>query len=385
MRVSVDIMADENIHPQIKFDQFDLPFRQYLAAVRQTLTQFYLSHFNTINPQRIDANSPFEWNATLANGNSPKRGVLLTHGLLDSPYSLRAVGKIFSDNDFLVRSVLLPGHGTSPENLLTVNYQDWVNCVEYAIKTLQQDVDEVYLVGFSAGSSLSLIHAHLMQNIKGLILLSPAFKIRSKLIQLSKTMHRMRIINKNLGWHNLTSETDYAKYRSVSYNMAHNAYALSQLNQRIAEQHSLNCPMLLAISDADETVAYQPAIDFFLKSRNPKSRCILYSKHPQHQFPLDPRLIIRSSVYPEYNVVDYSHVCIPLSINDPHYGPNGDYVPMLHLPKHHPRAQAIRNNDIMFGALSHQNLKKYPLRRLTFNPDFDFLRQQIQHFIDLNE
>jgi alpha-beta hydrolase superfamily lysophospholipase len=82
--------------------------------------------------QNTPAKFPQNWNRTYELVPEKIRGgVLLIHGLSDSPYSLRHIGEIFLRNGFYVLSVRLPGHGTAPAGLLGVSWEDW-----YAIVTM---------------------------------------------------------------------------------------------------------------------------------------------------------------------------------------------------------------------------------------------------------
>ena len=51
---------------------------------------------------------------------APASGVLLLHGLTDSPYSLRALGRTLHAAGHHVLGLRLPGHGTAPSALLGV-------------------------------------------------------------------------------------------------------------------------------------------------------------------------------------------------------------------------------------------------------------------------
>src|SRR5438552_16089884 len=106
----------------------------------------------------------------------------MVHGLFDCPFVMRDVGEHLQKQNLLVRSHLLPGHGTVPGALLNVSYQDWINAANYAITNLSKDVEKIFLVGFSTGASLMLYHAlqQSNKNIAGLILLAPAIQLYSK-------------------------------------------------------------------------------------------------------------------------------------------------------------------------------------------------------------
>ncbi|GIT63574.1 MAG: hypothetical protein Ct9H300mP21_11200 [Pseudomonadota bacterium] len=59
-----------------------------------------------------------------------KIGVLLLHGLLQTPAEVRPPAKRFHDSGFTVSGVLLPGHGTTPENLNETSRQNGLEPVK---------------------------------------------------------------------------------------------------------------------------------------------------------------------------------------------------------------------------------------------------------------
>jgi len=353
-------------------------FSHYLTKMKSQLFQFHASEKE--GAQRVEANSPFEWIPPDWKNSPSKKGVLLVHGLLDSPYSLKAIGKIFLKEQFLVRSILLPGHGTSPEELLNVSFKDWVKATRIAVDDLHYEVDELFLVGFSGGASLSLINTAHLKKLKGVALLSPAFQLRSKLLPFARWMATLGNFYPPFTWYERLEENDYAKYQSVSYHLGKEAYELCQFNHSFLSKNPLSCPVFMALSEADETVCPKAALHFF-KSHvashpHESNRCIIYNKNIE-VFD-SPHIISRTSYFPELHILDFSHVCLPIPLSDPHYGLHGDYVPPLHMLE---RGENIPVSKIFYGALSRENLQTYSLRRLHFNPDFDFLKRHLQNFI----
>jgi hypothetical protein len=108
-----------------------LSFADYVARNRAMLRRV---HAGAADLDRIiDGNAPFEL-APLP-GFAPgqqkayRRGVLLTHGLSDSPYTMRHLAEFFRQNGFRVMAILLPGHGTQPGDLLDVTWQEWAKAL----------------------------------------------------------------------------------------------------------------------------------------------------------------------------------------------------------------------------------------------------------------
>jgi hypothetical protein len=58
-----------------------------------------------------------DWNRTFElPADGPGGGVLLLHGMTDSPYSLRALGDALNRRGYWVLGLRLPGHGTVPQD-----------------------------------------------------------------------------------------------------------------------------------------------------------------------------------------------------------------------------------------------------------------------------
>jgi len=83
-------------------------------------------------------------------------GVLLVHGLTSTPQAMRALGEALARNGLEVEALLLPGHGTQPEDLLGVRWEDWHEQVRNGVQALRQRCDAVFVCGQSLGGSLAL-------------------------------------------------------------------------------------------------------------------------------------------------------------------------------------------------------------------------------------
>ena len=83
-------------------------------------------------------------------------GVLVLHGYTGSPHSVRPLGEAFADAGFSVELPLLPGHGTSVEDLLACRFHDWAEAAEAALESLAARSDRVVVAGLSMGGTLAL-------------------------------------------------------------------------------------------------------------------------------------------------------------------------------------------------------------------------------------
>ncbi len=84
-------------------------------------------------------------------------GVLVLHGFTGSTQSIRALGEGLHERyGFSVVAPRLPGHGTSPEDMETTGYLDWVGEAERALQELSARRRLVFVTGLSMGGSLTL-------------------------------------------------------------------------------------------------------------------------------------------------------------------------------------------------------------------------------------
>ena len=114
-----------------------------------------------------------------AEGARPRRGILLLHGLADMPLAMRDLAGALAARCFLVRAMLLPGHGARAGDLLAVTRGDWLAAARFGVKTLKEDPGAVFVGGFSLGGLLS-VHALLEDDaMSGAFVFSPALSRRS--------------------------------------------------------------------------------------------------------------------------------------------------------------------------------------------------------------
>jgi esterase/lipase len=374
--------------PGIKYPVYDLnlSFEDYIEQSTKQIANNRLDLENYTNPDFIiKANSPFElkptWLSSSTAEQGKKYGVLLLHGLYDCPFIMQDIGQYLHGLQFLVRSILLPGHGTVPGGLLNVAYQDWLQATHYGITSLAKEVDAIFLVGFSTGASLAL-HYHLQNtphNIAGLILLAPAIQI-SALSCLAKYPPKF-----SAHWLHTDEENDYTKYKSFTYNSAYQVYLLTQAIKALSQKKSLACPVFISMSADDQTVSSKATLQYFKKYCTQQSEVVFYTKDKSVLH--DPRIIQRDAAYPQWNIINMSHVSLPIAANNIHYGMRGDYIHASHVMENlHAEKKYVYGTintwkEDVLNSLSQIGLRKNYHVRLTFNPDFDFLQQAIGRFM----
>jgi carboxylesterase len=108
--------------------------------------------------------------------------LLLLHGFTSHPLlTLGPLPQVLREAGFAVSQPALPGHGTRPENLLKVRWQDWLLAAREAYAALPEPRG---VVGLSMGA---LLAAHLAAErpTRALVALAPALALKSPLAPLA--------------------------------------------------------------------------------------------------------------------------------------------------------------------------------------------------------
>ncbi len=127
-----------------------------------------------------------------------KKAVLLIHGWTSTPYEVRRLGKYLNQNGFTAYGPCLSGHGTRPEDLERVRWNDWMRDAREAYARLKKDHEKVYVAGTSIGSNIALMLAKERDDISGLVLMATPYKLKfeSFIVLLAKVTRRFFQYNK---------------------------------------------------------------------------------------------------------------------------------------------------------------------------------------------
>jgi alpha-beta hydrolase superfamily lysophospholipase len=415
-------------------DELFVQLEEKVYAHTATGPDYALVRYSTgsaADPQhhRPNWNRSFELNA-----DAPVGGVLLLHGMSDSPYSLRALGETLNQRGYQVLGLRLPGHGTAPSGLTSVSWQDMAAAVRLGMEQLASRVGQapIHIIGYSTGARLALDFALDAQQGNAapvpasLVLISPAIGI-SPAAAAAKWKRRLSYVPglRGLAWMQVQPEFDPYKYNSFATNAAEQVHRLTRsVAGRIAARSRSNPkgnfpPVLVLKSAVDATVSTNAVVDnllaplasdhhelvlfdinrFAMKStllvsdpgpltarvmndatlpfavtlvtnENPESIAVI----ARHKAPLST---VVSSTEPlglawPRGVISLSHVALPFPPDDPLYGqrPPG-------------------NEDVLFlGQMAIQGergLLKLPsdwLLRLRHNPFYDYLERRVLEWVD---
>lgn len=114
----------------------------------------------------------------LVPGRSDALGVVLCHGYMAAPLEVKGLADYLGRLGYWVYAPRLRGHGTSPEDLATRSYQDWVRSVDRGYAIIRTICRRVAAGGFSTGAGLALDLAARVKGLAGVFAISAPMRLR---------------------------------------------------------------------------------------------------------------------------------------------------------------------------------------------------------------
>ena len=220
-------------------------------------------------------------------------GVLMLHGLTDSPYSNHALAQVLYEHEYYVLGLRFPGHGTVPAALTQTSWKDWQAAANIAIKHLRDNIGEqapLYIFGYSTGGTLALkmafdaIQNQELEIPQKVFLFSPAIAVSpfGFFADWHKLLTFLPFFEK-FQWTALNPEYDPFKYNSFSKHGGGQVYQLckevqEQLDQ--LEKHGKMAalpPIITFQSFVDSTIEESALVDKLYNQLEPnQSELIIF-------------------------------------------------------------------------------------------------------------
>jgi carboxylesterase len=183
-------------------------------------------------------------------------GALVLHGFTGCPQSMRGLADAFAAAGFAVELPLLPGHGTSVDDMVETGWSDWSAAAEAAYKELGARCERVVVAGLSMGGTLALWLATRHPEIAGLVLVNPAVgsladgeAMRAPLVELLNSGERLMA-----GLSNDLADPDATELAYDQTPIAALVSLLGGIEELFPRLSEVLCPVLLMVSPEDHVV-----------------------------------------------------------------------------------------------------------------------------------
>ena len=187
-------------------------------------------------------------------------GCVLLHGFTAAPKEMRRLGHYLAARDYTVRGVRYAGHGTSPQDLASTTWHDWVASAEAAVAELRGRCSQVWAIGLSLGGLISLYLAE-RQLVDGVCALAPAVFPPDRRMALARFLRPfMPYTRKGLAdLHDPSALAEHADYDRFPTRAVAQLHSLMVHTRRRLPQ--INVPLLLIFAQHDQVVTLD-ALDY---------------------------------------------------------------------------------------------------------------------------
>tara|TARA_B100001063_G_scaffold56723_1_gene50744 strand:+ start:7104 stop:8267 length:1164 start_codon:yes stop_codon:yes gene_type:complete len=318
-------------------------------------------------------NSPYERKPI---NQKASKGILLVHGLSDSPAYFHNLTQELVSQGFLVRTILLTGHGSKPADLINVEFKQWENLVKHHIKLLEKEVENLWLGGFSTGANL--VTSYALQNeedISGLLLFSPGFASnQSTLLPFSK----IGSFFKTWLFQNDNSK-NILRYESLSMNASNLYYQSLKKVEEGFDNKNFSKPVFITISEDDSVIESKEIVSIFTsKFKNSKSHLLWFGRENNFK---DKRIIHLPSYLPNQNIANFSHLSVLFKKNHFFYGINNEFKMFRNGQD---KIYNSSKDELWYSAWGLKEEGKY-FARLTWNPYFEKTIEHMTEVINSNK
>jgi carboxylesterase len=172
---------------------------------------------------------------------------LLVHGFTATPWEMRPLAEFLAKDGIASLSIRLPGHGTSPEDLASRRWEEWLEACLDGYQILSKEFQSIYGMGMSTGCLLLLAMAK-ANPMQGLVLFSPYLRM----------LHGLAPYAGWLRWlwpyHNKTPEEGANKHYYNRRPIA-GIHQINRLLKNVRNQlPQIDCPVLAFNGEGDQTV-----------------------------------------------------------------------------------------------------------------------------------
>jgi alpha-beta hydrolase superfamily lysophospholipase len=443
-KLTEEFTHDKTTYIQSLDDYLELEqrlFRQQdeiIYAVTETGPEQALNRYSAgsnADPRKYETNLNHSFELV---SDKPRGGVLLLHGMSDSPYVLRALGRKLHEQGYQVVGMRMPGHGTIPSGLRHISHSDMTAAVRIGMRHLDDQLEgkPIHMVGYSNGAPLAIEFT--LDALEGngnpvpasLVLISPALGIHPA-AGMARFLDNLSFLPGLDSWSytEIESEFDPFKYNSFATNAADVVYSLTRSVARRVKQRAKAAPeivlppVLVFKSTVDATVTTDAVIDNLLDHLEPDHHeLVLFdiNRHAavtskmliQDPAPFTNRILntadkpfavtlvtnvneesvkVVSQYFPPFaaepaqtskletawpsGIISLSHVALPIAPDDPVYG------------QVHPENEGF----IFLGKIAIQGergLLKVStdwILRLRYNPFYNFLERRMLDWFENNE
>lgn len=179
-------------------------------------------------------------------------GILLIHGFTATTTEVRLLGNYLHEHGYTVSGPLLPGHGTTPEEMNSCRWQEWVAAAEAAYRQLASRCERLIIGGESMGAVISLYLASEHPEATGILAYAPAILVPPSRMKMARLLsHFVAFRKKPLGPPTAVDP----RWKGYGVNPLHAVLQLDQLQRETRKRlRCIHQPLLVVQGRLDQTI-----------------------------------------------------------------------------------------------------------------------------------
>ncbi len=360
----------------------------YVAGAREHLEKYAVAVDGFERERQIEWRMPFERAPAAHCDSEETTGLLLIHGLADTPFIFRDLADRLAARCVRVRAILLPGHGTRPGDLVTAESDQWLEAARAHARGLSDQVDRLYVGGHSLGGAIATMLALEDPTVRGLVAFAPAWQLDG----LRDVLWLGTLAEPFIDFIEREPEPNPVKYESLAVNTGDEmGEILGHVQSELEARRSIDdLPLLLVATEADSVID----LDYLQRGfrdrfTHPDSHMLLYrdTREPPPSWWQSRRMSERMAWLPEQRIVEISHQSLPVGPGNPLYGVDGLIRHCLE-PNGASREECLARDpqSIRYAAYRGEEERSgaHMTSRLTWNPHFDDLVERVARLLEVD-
>lgn len=418
-----------SIHEYLEADKKYLKevYNKFSETEKETYSKYNSKSISYPETKEGNLNSSFQ----LIPENNKKGAVLLIHGLSDSPYTQRDIAEIFYKKGYYVLCLRMPGHGTTPYDLIRYNAEDWYENVKFGIEKIEEEMKKVkdaefIISGYSLGGTLSLryileaLNNDKMKMPDKVIWFSPANGINKyiKYANIHKPISWIEHFEK-LAWYEVEPEYDRYKTRSFPRTTGVEIAKIIENNNKIINkltEENLNKlpPIYMFQTIVDGTLENDEVFKVFSKiEKKEKSKLFIFDVNKEYEMFFYEnkyeknieKFILHYNIQSELNFITNNSTKFSDDVYEEKYILKDGSIKNIERNKIKDEwkegefsvshlGMTISPENIYYGRnslLGNKNIKgernlhvfaREDYTRIRYNPFFDYMKQNIEEILD---
>ncbi len=180
--------------------------------------------------------------------------IILLHGLTATTVEVRPLANALHLQGFSVAAPLLPGHNTTPVDLNSRKWYEWTDTVSNLINSNSEIYPNIFIGGESMGGLVTLYMASKFPQLQGILLYSPAIRIKNIFLSSLIRIFKKFIPKKSYEQDDVVNEGEFP-WKGYRVNPTSAVYQLYKLQKEVRKRLVLiHQPTIIFQGKLDTTI-----------------------------------------------------------------------------------------------------------------------------------